>query len=101
MKQPTAELDLRKEKLVALAAQQREQLTFFYAEAQRPITRARQTLDHFGWIKTPWGLALVGLIVWKTPLKRLLKAPVWIWRGYKVTKSVRTPLVRKRRRTLF
>ena len=103
MKQQLADIEVRRRSLVALAEQQRNQLAYFYREAQRPIIRARNTMDRFSWMKSPWGMALVGLVVWKTPLRKLVKAPLWLWRGWKFTRMfTAAPVVKRRKkRSLF
>jgi hypothetical protein len=98
VKQPLADIEVRREHLVQLAAQQREQLAYFYRQCRRPIVNAQNTLDRFSWLKSPWGMALIGLVVWKTPLRKLVKAPLWLWRGWKFTRMLNAPTRRTRRR---
>lgn len=90
MRQRAEQLARKREQLVARADGQRAQLSEYWRRLEPP---AQLAAGVFGLVnsvrRSPLLITGLGLLLLKTPWRRLARAPLLIWRGWSVLNFVR------------
>lgn len=80
------EITARKQQLIAASDAGRMEMARVYYQYQARTVMARQVS---GFIRKPWVLAALGLVVLKLPWRRAYKVGGWAWQAWRLLKTIR------------
>ncbi len=87
MNQSLADIQSRKQALIADALAQRHSLDAAFRELRRPFDACQRTVSR---LPSPWLWAAAGLLALKLPIRRVLRIPILIWKGWRLLRRVQS-----------